>query len=63
MMVRVRGGAQLPAHSPLLTSISPVLSDLLDAGASQVAAGSKTVLPLDDFTECEVINILKVRVC
>ncbi len=45
MVVRVRGGAELPAHSQLLTSISPVLSDFLQAGGSHVAAGSKTVLP------------------
>ncbi len=63
MVLRVRGGAQLPAHSQLLTSISPVLSDLLESGASQVAAGGKTVLPHDDFSESEVIDIMKVRVC
>ncbi len=45
MVVRVRGGAELPAHSQLLTSISPVLSDFLQAGGSHVAAGSKTGLP------------------
>ncbi len=62
VLLRVRGGAQLPAHSQLLTSISPVLSDLLEGGASQAAAGSKTVLPLDDFSGTEVIDILEVRV-
>jgi len=62
VLLRVRGGAQLPAHSQLLTSISPVLSDLLEGGASQAAVGSKTVLSFDDFSGTEVIDILKVRV-
>ena len=61
VLLEVRGGVQLPAHSHLLASISPVLSDLLETGASQVAAGSKTVLPLDDFSEREAVDILKVR--
>ena len=63
VVIQVRGGAQLPAHSVLLTSISPVLNDLLEASASKVDAGGKTVLPLDDFSKREIVDILKVCLC
>jgi hypothetical protein len=62
VVLHVHDGAQLPAHRLLLASTSSILSNVLEAGASQVAAGSKIVLPLDDFTKCEVVDIMKVRV-
>lgn len=60
-LLQTRDGAQLPVHSVLLASTSPVLRDLLKVAASQVQAGSKAVLPLDDFCKREAVDILKAR--
>jgi hypothetical protein len=64
MVLQVRGGEQLPAHSQLLASTSPVLCDMLKVAASQVPAGGKIVLPLHGwgFLKCEAVDVLKARV-
>jgi len=58
---QLRDGARLAAHSQLLASFSPLLSDLLKAAASQAPAGSKSVLQLGDFSEQEALAVLKAR--
>ncbi len=63
VLLQTRDGAQLPAHSHLLASTSPVLCNMVTVAASQGQAGDKTVLYLDDFTEQEAVNILKARTC
>ena len=63
VVLQLRDGARLPAHSQLLASTSPVLCNMLTVAASQVQAGNKTVLHLDDFSEQEAVNILKARTC
>jgi hypothetical protein len=62
-LLQTRDGARLPVHSVLLASTSPVLRDLLEVVASQVQAGSKAVLPLDDFCKREAVDILEARGC
>jgi len=49
-------------HSQLLASTSPILCDLLKLAASQAPTGSKAVIPLDEFSELEATDVLKVRV-
>ena len=61
VVLHLRDRARLPAHSQLLASFSPLLSDLLKAAASQAPAGSKSVLQLDDFSEREALDVLKAR--
>jgi hypothetical protein len=61
VVLQLRDGARLPAHSQLLASTSPVLSDLLKVAASQAPAGSKSVLQLEDFSEQEALDVLKAR--
>ncbi len=62
VLLRSSDGVHLPAHSQLLASTSPVLSDMLKVAASQAPAGSKAVLPLGDFSESETCSILKARI-
>ena len=62
VVLQLRGGAHLPAHSQLLASTSPILCDLLKLAASQASAGSKAVIPLEEFSELEAADVLKVRV-
>ncbi len=64
MLLQLRGGEHLPAHSQLLASTSPVLYDMLKVAASQVPMGGKIVLPIDcwDFSKCEAVDILKARI-
>jgi hypothetical protein len=61
VVLQLRGGAQLPAHSQLLASTSSLLCDLLKIAASQAPAGSKSVLQLEDFSEQEALDVLKAR--
>ena len=61
VLLRSSDGVHLPAHSQLLASTSPVLSDIIKVAASQAPAGSKAVLPLGDFSESEVSSVLKAR--
>jgi len=63
VLLQLQCGLQLPAHSVLLVSTSPVLCDMLQVAAGQVPAGDKTVLHLDDFAEQEAVDILKARTC
>lgn len=63
VMLHLREGVLLPAHSQILACTSPVLCDMLDIGARGPLAGSNIVLPLDDFSESEVVGALKARVC
>ncbi len=51
VVLQLRDGARLPAHSQLLASTSPLLCDMLNISASQAPAGSKTELPLPEFSE------------
>lgn len=60
-VLQLRGGAQLPVHSQLLASTSPLLFDLLTVAASQVPAGGKIVLPLEDFSVVEATDVMKAR--
>ena len=60
-VLHLQGGAHLPAHSQLLASTSSVLCDLLKVAASQVPAGGKMVLLLEDFTVREATDVLKAR--
>ena len=62
VLLQLRDGARLPAHRQLLACSSPVLCDLLEVAASQAAAGSMMVLPLEDFSQSEAVSILKARV-
>jgi hypothetical protein len=62
VVLQLRGGVHLPAHSQLLASTSPILCDLLKLAASQAPTGSKAVIPLDEFSELEATDVLKVRV-
>jgi len=48
VVLQLRGGAHLPAHSQLLASTSPILCDLLKLAASQASTGSKAVIPQPD---------------
>ena len=61
VLLQTRDGAQLPAHSQLLASTSPLLCDMLKVAASSTPAGSKSVLQLEDFSEQEAIDVLKAR--
>jgi len=61
VVLELRDGARLPAHSQLLASFSPLLSDLLKVAASQAPAGSKSVLQLEDFSEQDALDVLKAR--
>ena len=61
VVLQLRGGAHLPAHSQLLASTSPVLCDLLKVAASGVPAGGKIVLPLEDVSVQEATDVMKVR--
>jgi hypothetical protein len=63
VLLQLQSGVQLPAHSVLLASASPVLCDVLDMAVGLVEAGSKALLPLDDVTEQEAVDILKARTC
>jgi hypothetical protein len=63
MVLQVRGGEHLPAHSQLLACTSPVLCDILKVAASQVPAGGKIVLPIETWgSSKEAIDVLKARV-
>ncbi len=61
VVLQLRDGARLPAHRQLLACSSPVLCDLLEVAASQAAAGSLMVLPLEDFSQSEAVSILEAR--
>ena len=61
LLLQLRDGTYLPAHSALLASISPVLCKMLKFAASETPAGSKMVLPLTDFTEQEADDVLTAR--
>ena len=63
VVLQLRGGARLPAHSQLLASTSPILCDMLNLAASQAPAGSKAEVPLQDFSEVEAVDVLKARTC
>jgi len=60
VQLKLRGGERLPAHSYILASISPLLSDLLEV-ASQERSDGKIELPFTDFSKREAVAILKVR--
>ncbi len=63
VVLQLRGGEHLPAHSQLLASTSPVLCDMLKVAASQVLAGGKIVLPLHGWgSSKEAVDVLKARV-
>ncbi len=61
VVLQLRDGARLPAHSQLLASTSPLLCDMLKVAASSTPAGSKSVLQLEDFSEQEALDVLKAR--
>ena len=61
VLLQLQCGLQLPVHSVLLASTSPVLCDMLKMAASLVEAGSKALLPLNDVTVEEAVDILKAR--
>ena len=62
LVLQLRGGEHLPAHSQLLASASPVLYDMLKVAASQVQAGGKIVLPIETWgSSKEAIEVLKAR--
>jgi hypothetical protein len=61
VLLQLQCGLQLPVHSMLLASTSPVLCNMLKMAASLVEVGSKALLPLHDVTEEEALDILKAR--
>ena len=63
VVLQLRDGTRLPAHSQVLASTSPLLSDMLINAASQAPAGSKTELPLPEFSRREAVDVLKTRTC
>jgi hypothetical protein len=63
VVLQLRDGARLPAHSQVLASTSPLLSDMLNIAASQAPTGSKTEVPLPEFSEGEAVDVLKARTC
>ncbi len=63
VVLQLRDGARLPAHSQLLASTSPILCDMVNVAASQTPAGSRAEVPLQDFSEVEAVEVLKVRTC
>jgi hypothetical protein len=63
MVLQLRDGARLPAHSQLLASTSPILCDMLNLAARQTPAGSRAEIPLQDFSEVEAVQVLKARTC
>jgi len=62
VLLQLQCGVQLPVHSVLLASASPILCDMLKMAAGLEEAGSKALLPLDDFSQQEVVDILKARI-
>ena len=63
VVLQLRDGARLPAHSQLLASTSPILCDMLNLAVSQTPAGSRAEIPLQDFSEEEAVDVLKARTC
>jgi len=62
VVLQLRGGEHLPAHSQLLASTSPVLCDMLKVAASQVPAGGSIMLPIHTWgSSKEAVDILKAR--
>jgi hypothetical protein len=63
VVLQLRSGEHLPAHSQLLASTSPVLCDMLKVAASQVPAGGEIVLQLLGWdSSTEAVDVLKARV-
>ena len=61
VVLQLRNGAHLPAHSQLLASASPVLSDIIKVAASHPLTCGKVVLQCKEFSKDEADDILKAR--
>ncbi len=61
VVLQLRNGAHLPAHSQLLASASPVLSDIIKVAASHPLTCGKVVLQCKEFSKDEANDILKAR--
>lgn len=63
VVLQLRDGARLPAHSQLLASTSAILCDVVQLAVSETPGGGKLLLPFDDFSKGEAVDILKPRMC